>query len=404
MRRLAIAAAAALLGVVGAAGAASADDAARAKQWHLDRIGAPVEGADGGGIVVAVIDSGVDLDHPDLAGRLVPGIDLVDDDADPDDPFGHGTHVAGIVAASRGGGEAVGVAPGVQVMPVRVLDEQGSGLLTDVVDGVRWAVAHGADVVNLSLGEDTQAVLGPSFGEALREAWAAGVVPVVAAGNELVTSSGFDDQPALVVSATNAADAKPAYSSGVGAARWGLAAPGGDPPETGDEAAILSTYKDGGYAWIAGTSQAAPMVSGAVASLLGVGLTPQQAVERVLSTAVDIGAPGRDATFGAGRLDLRRALEGFVRPTQAAPAAEAATTTSTTTTGTVLAATTTTTVSEGAGDAERDRIAAPGPRLAPAAAAVDEPADEEVPLALALLAGALVLIAAGATARQRRVR
>lgn len=309
----------ALLLVVLVATTAWAADGARSKQWNLDQIGAPSPGADGGGIVVAVVDSGVDASHPDLRGQLVAGRDVVDGDDDPDDPYGHGTHVAGIVAAAVGGGEVVGVAPGARIMPVRVLDERGNGSVADVAEGVRWAVAHGARVINLSLGEDTQAILGPSFGDVLREAWAAGAVPVVAAGNQLVTGSGFSDEPALVVTATTRADTKPTYSSGVGSARWGMAAPGGETPDLGEEGAILSTYTDGGYAWIAGTSQAAPHVSGAVAALLGLGLSPQEAVDRVLATAADLGPRGRDTTFGAGRLDLNRAVEGLVAPRAVAP-------------------------------------------------------------------------------------
>lgn len=309
-----------LVGVV--ATSAWAADGWRPKQWNLDRIGAPVAGATGGGVVIAVIDSGVDLDHPDLAGQLVQGRDFVDGDDEPDDSFGHGTHVAGIAAGVVGGGDVVGVAPGARIMPVRVLNDSGKGSSEDVAAAVRWAVANGAKVINLSLGEDTQAVLGSSLAEVVREAWAAGVVPVIAAGNKYVTGSGFSDEPALVVSATTRHDGKPTYSSGVGSARWGIAAPGGENPNLGVEDAVVSSYAEGGYAWAAGTSQSAPHVSAAIAILLSLGLTPQEAVDRVLATAVDIGPRGRDATFGAGRLDLTRAVDGLVRsgpPPTAAP-------------------------------------------------------------------------------------
>jgi subtilisin family serine protease len=200
-------------------------------------------------------------------------------------------------------------------MPVRVLDEDGAGTLEHVVAGIQWAVAHGADVINLSLSEDAQAVLGPSLSDALRDAWAAGVVPVIAAGNQYVLGSGFADEPAIVVAATTRDDTKPSYSSSVGAARWGMAAPGGEQPALGNAGAILSTFWVDGqhdqYAYDCGTSMAAPHVAGAVAVLLGLGLTPQQAVDRVLSTAKDIGAPGHDDTFGAGRLDLAAATAGL---------------------------------------------------------------------------------------------
>jgi subtilisin family serine protease len=337
-----------LLALTAPAGAAN--DPARGRQWNLDVIGADAARAvaDGTGETVAVIDSGVDLHHEDLVGRLVPGHDFVDDDEDPQDGFGHGTHVAGIIAATAGNGKGiVGVAPGAKIMPVRVLGNDGSGNLDDVVAGVRWAVAHGANVVNLSLGEDTQPILGPAFGEVLREAWAAGVVPVVSAGNQFLTGSGFSDEPALVVAATDRNDTKPTYSSGVGRAQWGISAPGGELPDLGAEGAILSTYWTGKapnqYAYLAGTSQAAPHVAAAVAILLSTGrFTPSQAVHRLLDTAKDLGLPGRDSTFGAGRLDLAAAVAGLGpraagRPAKGTPspahaASVAATTTTSTTT------------------------------------------------------------------------
>ncbi|MCU1484129.1 MAG: Alkaline serine protease, subtilase family [Actinomycetia bacterium] len=325
--------------------AAATNDPARGRQWDLDVIGADAahQVADGTGITVAVVDSGVDLQHEDLVGRLVPGHDFVDDDDQPQDAFGHGTHVAGVIAATPGNGKGIaGIAPGAKVMPVRVLGADGSGNLDDVVAGVRWAVAHGAKVINLSLGEDTQTLLGPAFGDVLREAWAAGAVPVVSAGNQFLTGSGFRDEPALVVAATDRADAKPTYSSGVGAAQWGIAAPGGELPDLGTDGAILSTYWTGKepdqYAYLAGTSQAAPHVSAAVAILLSTGrFTPSQAVHRLLDTAKDIGTPGHDPTFGAGRLDLAAATAGLrpgehgrpgaVSPKPAPPRATTTTTT-----------------------------------------------------------------------------
>jgi subtilisin family serine protease len=332
-----------------AAPAAAAGDPARGRQWDLDVIGADAAHrvADGSGVVVAVVDSGVDLAHEDLAGRLVPGHDFVDDDDTPQDGFGHGTHVAGIIAAAAGNGLGIeGVAPGAKVMPIRVLGSDGSGNLDDVVAGVRWAVAHGAKVVNLSLGEDTQALLGPAFGDVLREAWAAGVVPVVSAGNQFLTGSGFRDEPALVVAATDRKDTKPTYSSGVGAAQWGIAAPGGELPDLGAGNAILSTYWTGKepnqYAYLAGTSQAAPHVAAAVAVLLSTGrFTPSQAVHRLLDTAKDIGPKGHDRTFGAGRLDLAAAVAGLPpravgRPGAAEPAPRRPAAIPTTTPTTVL--------------------------------------------------------------------
>lgn len=326
-RHLLLLVAAALAWSLGAPAGAAADPA-RSRQWNLDRIGADAAWSrgDGSGVTVAVIDSGVDLDHEDLAGRLVAGHDFVDDDDEPRDAYGHGTHVAGIIAAARGNDRGVvGVAPGARIMPLRVLGPDGGGQVEDVVAAVRWAIGHHADVVNLSLGEDAQALFGPSFAEVLEEAWGAGVVPVVSAGNQFIAGSGFTDEHALVVAATTRDDRKPSYSSRVGQARWGMSAPGGELPDRGIENAVLSTYWSTGatdqYAYLAGTSQAAPHVAGAVAVLLSTGrFGPRAAVERLLATAADLGTPGHDPTFGAGRLDLAAALEG-ISPTAAVPPA-----------------------------------------------------------------------------------
>ena len=125
---LLLVAAALALSVPAPAGAAA--DPARPRQWNLDRIGAEAawSRADGSGITVGVVDSGVDLAHEDLAGRIVAGRDFVDDDDVPQDAYGHGTHVAGIIAAARGNGRGiVGVAPGARIMPLRVLGPDGGG-------------------------------------------------------------------------------------------------------------------------------------------------------------------------------------------------------------------------------------------------------------------------------------
>jgi serine protease len=318
--------------VVGAvpAGAAGSDPA-RDRQWNLDRIGAEAAWrvADGRGVTVAVLDSGVDVGHEDLAGQLLPGRDFVEDDDVPQDAQGHGTHVAGIIAAATGNGIGIsGVAPGAKVLPIRVLDDRGDGEFGDVIAGIEWAVSRGAKVINLSIAEDRQALFGRELAGTLRAAWDAGAIPVVAAGNEVVADSGFGpDDPVVVVSATTKDDGKPTYSSAVGNVRWGIAAPGGELPNLGREGAILSTYWTGQapnqYAYLSGTSQAAPLVAGALAVLLSTGrFTNEQAVERLMATAVDIGTDGRDPTFGHGRLDLAAATKGLAAasPTTAAPA------------------------------------------------------------------------------------
>ena len=425
MRRHHLLLVAAALTVVPSATAWAAADPARNRQWNLDVIGAPGAWATatGEGVTVAVVDSGVDLGHEDLQGRLVPGRDFVDDDDRPQDEYGHGTHVAGIIAAAADNGRGVaGVAPGARIMPIRVLGPDGGGSLDDVVAGVRYAIEHGADVVNLSLGEDTQAILGPSFADVLEEAWEAGVVPVVSAGNQFLTGSGFSDEHALVVAATDRHDGKPTYSSGVGRATWGISAPGGELPDLGVDDAVLSTYWTGTephqYAYLAGTSQAAPHVAGAVALLLSTGrFGPAQAVQRLLDTAKDIGREGRDPTFGEGRLDLAAALRGLQpapagRPATGTPAppvvAQTATTSTTSTTAPLdlglpeqqAVLTTTSTTAPDVEDEDDEEVRAPGRPVSVGPPLT--PADDEDKALPAALAGVLALAVAGFGVRARR--
>ena len=300
---------------------AAVNDPGYPQQWGMKVIGAEQAWATGrgAGITIAVVDSGMFFGHEDFAsGKILPGRNFIEDGKRPDDDVGHGTHVAGIAAASTNNGRGVvGVAPDAKILPVRVLENDGTGVGTgtaaDVSAGIRWAVDNGAHIVNLSLGSQLQGILGASFVDAVRYAWDRGVICVVAAGNSFVTGSGFRNEPALVVSATNRNDTKPTYSSSVGQAKWGIAAPGGE-GEGAD--AILSTYwtpanEPNMYTRASGTSMAAPHVAGAAAILRGLGLTPQQTVDRLLGTAKDIGAAGPDSTFGAGRLDVAKAVVGL---------------------------------------------------------------------------------------------
>ncbi len=296
--------------------AIASNDPFFSQQWGLEAIGAETawNQGRGAGTLIAIVDTGIDLDHEDLAGKLATGASFTGESS-PQDENGHGTHVAGIAAASTGNGAGVaGVAPDARILPVQVLNSKGVGWVSDVADGIRFAADSGADVINLSFGEvSTDVNLATDFTDAIRYAWASGSIPVVAAGNDFVRTSAFTDEPALVVTATGRDDIRPGYASGVGSAQWGMAAPGGDGTagSAGCDAdsGIVSTYLDGVYACLVGTSMAVPHVSGAAAVLRSMGLSPQQTVDQLLSSADDVGSEGRDGTFGAGRLNLARAVQ-----------------------------------------------------------------------------------------------
>lgn len=296
--------------------AAVAADPLRPQQWNLDMVEADAAHATatGRGVVVAVIDSGVNAAHPDLQGRLLPGRDFVDRDDIPQDGDGHGTHIAGIVAANTGNGEGIeSIAPGASILPIRVLDDNGDGFTEDVVAGIDYAIAQRADVINLSL-SSTVPVLGdlldPTFAQAIDRALDAGIVVVAVAGNNAlpVCENPVAEGRVLCVGAVDRRRTRSAYSSfGLGLA---LVAPGGSAAPAGGEN-ILSTYTTPFYEEVAGTSQASPHVAAVAALLISKGIRGQAAVRRILATATDIGSPGPDFVYGAGIVNARRAVEGL---------------------------------------------------------------------------------------------
>ncbi|HVW31203.1 MAG TPA: S8 family serine peptidase [Acidimicrobiia bacterium] len=317
-----------LLGALALPPAGASNDADYGKLWNLEKIGAPAAWArtTGAHVRVGIVDAGVDLGHEDLAGRVVANTSCLKSKGDPancsgpgQDEVGHGTHVAGIIAADKDNGIGVaGVAPDAELVVAKVADSGGGITIDDANAGIKWVVDHGARVVNLSLGDllfVRTAAFGTKLSEGIEYAWQKGAVPVIASGNSDLFGAGvgsqdYGDLDALVVGATGPDDLVTDYSSPTGNAKWALVAPGGA-SDGEDTHKVWSTYwekdKQNQYGWLAGTSMAAPHVTGAVALLLAEGFTPQAAVQRLLDTADTNVKCGPDSPTCKGRLDVARA-------------------------------------------------------------------------------------------------
>ncbi len=276
----------------------NADDA-----WRQCVLGDP-------GIVVAIIDSGVDLDHPDLAANLIPGFDYIDNDAVPEDGNGHGTNVAGITGAALNGVGVIGVAPNTHLLPVRVLDDSGQGTLSQVASGITFA-ADRAHILNLSLGTIfPNATLQSAIAYAINTR---GRLVVAAAGNcgdpatFPLNGCNFVDQPnypaayssnfpnVMAVAAVSASDLQASFSNE--GAYVTIAAPG---------VSIYNTYTSPQYKSVSGTSQATPHVAGLAALIWArnPAYNATQVRTAIDTTAVDLGSPGRDEQYGWGRIDV----------------------------------------------------------------------------------------------------
>ena len=272
-------------------------------QWALEKVGASQAWAfsRGRGALVAVLDTGVDLDHPDLASKVRDDIDwdFVDGDDVAEDIHGHGTHVAGIVAAATNNGVGVaGMGWEATILPIRVVGPAGADSLA-LAEAISYTVDHGADVINLSLGSQT--VCPPVVQQAVNYAHAHDVVLVAAAGNDGTNVQSFPANCYYVlgVAATGPDDARADFSN------YGthitVAAPGSN---------IYSTALGGGYEYRSGTSMATPYVAGLAALVRAryPDYTTVEVVSAILDNAVDLGAAGWDPCYGCGRIDAARTL------------------------------------------------------------------------------------------------
>ena len=284
--------------------------------WGVDRINAEIvwggsedavnviPGSNTGqGVKVAILDTGIDIDHPDLVvvgGANVLGPFRTDQ---YDDDNGHGTHVAGTVAALDNEEGVIGVAPGAELYAVKAFNRKGIGFVSDIVDGLNWIIDNNMQVVNMSFGELGDNV---SLRDAIQRAYGAGIVMVAAAGND---GDAFIYYPArypqtIAVSATDRDDQLASFSSYATDITQVelinlLAAPGKD---------IKSTWKGGGYYVGSGTSMATPHVVGTAALVIRSGISDVSEVMNILKgTAEDLGTTGIDPYFGYGLVDAEAA-------------------------------------------------------------------------------------------------
>jgi thermitase len=281
--------------------AADPNDPSYLSQWHLRRIGGPLAwGLSTGSesVIVAVVDSGVYRHHPDLSTKLVPGWNFVNFNNDTTDVLGHGTAVAGTVAAATNNGIGVaGVNWASRIMPLVVVDSRDYAAYSDIAAAIQYAADRGVRIINVSIGGPNSSA---TLQRAVDYAWSKGALVFASAMNQAVSERYYPAgcERAIAVSATDSNDRLASFSNFGG---WiTLAAPG-----TG----ILSTADGGGYSFWNGTSFASPIAAGVAALVLSVNpaLTNEQVLSILKNTADRAGADP-DSYFGWGRVNAYRAV------------------------------------------------------------------------------------------------
>jgi len=276
----------------------------REHDWWVDQFRAPevFKRGRGKGIVIAILDTGCDLEHPDLKSQILKAKDFTKSPYGPLDVNKHGTHVAGLAAAAENDLGVLGMAPDAKLLIAKCLGDDGSGYDAWIVNAIKWAISEGADILSLSLGSLEPS---PRIVDALLKAIAAGLDVVMAAGNEGGLGVGWPAQGVVEGIRVAAADKKnrvPAFSSK--GDQVDVAAPGVD---------LLSCLPGGKWGRMSGTSMATPIVSGLCACIRSASkkkLSPAEVKKRIVDSAEDAGAAGKDPSFGHGLLRPDRAMEG----------------------------------------------------------------------------------------------
>lgn len=273
------------------------------KGWHLPKIGTPTawQTSSGSNVVIAILDSGVDPDHPDLAAKLVPGWNTYNNNADTADVYGHGTKVAGAAAALTNNSVGIAaVAADAQVMPMRVTGTDGWASYSAIASALTWAADRGARVANISFYGVETSSSARSAAQYMRNK---GGLVVTSAGNYGVEETIAPSDTMITVSATDSNDNKASWSS------YGsfvdVAAPG---------TSIYSTVNGGGYGSVSGTSFSSPITAGVVALMMSANpaLSPADLEKALYSSALDLGTAGFDKYFGNGRVDAAAAVAASV--------------------------------------------------------------------------------------------
>ncbi|MFZ1547837.1 MAG: S8 family serine peptidase [Candidatus Nitrotoga sp.] len=266
--------------------------------WALPKIQAPTawDSANGSGVTIAILDTGVDSTHPDLASNMVPGWNVYDNTADTSDVYGHGTMVAGTAAmAANNIYGSAGVAWGAKIMPVRISAPDGYAYWSTVAQGLNWAADHGAKVANISYGVSGSSTV-QSAAQYMRSK---GGVVMVSAGNSSGLENFAADDSLLSVAATDSNDQRASWSS------YGsyvdISAPG---------VSIYTTLRGGGYGNVSGTSFSSPIVAATAALMMSANnkLSPADIDQALKATSLDLGAAGYDIYYGAGRVDAAKAV------------------------------------------------------------------------------------------------
>ena len=258
-------------------------------------------------VTLAVIDTGIDYNHPDLSGKVLAGYNYVSGNSDPYDDNGHGSHVAGLAAAMTNNSVGVaGVDWQARILPLKVLDSSGSGYDSDIASAIRYAADNGAEVINMSLGGSDSST---TLQNAVNYAYGKGVVIVAAAGNDGSSSVSYPAayNGVIAVGATDSSNQRADFSNY--GSRLDLVAPG---------VSVLSTYPGNRYQSMSGTSMSSPIVAGGACLMLaafpGYAGKPDDVAGKLTSTATDLGCAGFDTAYGYGKLNLAAALGGSVTP------------------------------------------------------------------------------------------